>query len=144
MRLIIPALLALLLAPLRVEADNDVMPPITDAVVKKECGECHLAFQPKFLPEPSWKKIMATLANHFGEDASLKPETRDKVGAYLLANADSRRVDPNNPPLKITELFWFRDEHGDRDVQKQMRKLKLKSIVDCAGCHEDADRGYYD
>jgi hypothetical protein len=144
MRLIIPALLTILLAPFRVEADNDVVPPITDAVVKKECGECHLAFQPKFLPGPSWKKIMANLADHFGEDASLRPDVRERVEAYLVANADDRRVDPNNPPIQITKLFWFRDEHGDADVKKQMRKLKLKSIVDCVGCHKDADRGYYD
>ena len=144
MRLIFPTLLAILLAPLQVAADNDVMPPITDALVKKECGECHLAFQPKFLPEPSWRKIMATPPNHFGEDASLKPDIRVKVGAYLATNADGRRVNPDNPPLQITKLFWFRDEHGDADIKKQMRKLKLKSIVECAACHKDADRGYYD
>ena len=144
MRLIALALLAILLTPLRAHADNEVMPPITDPLVKKECGECHLAFQPQFLPEPSWGKIMQTLADHFGEDASLKPEIRDKVGSYLIANADNRRVDPNNPPLKITQLFWFRDEHGDGDVKKIYRKLKLKSIVDCVACHRNADRGYYD
>ncbi len=144
MRLIALALFAILLTPLRAEADNDIMPPITDPLVKKECGECHLAFQPKFLPAPSWRKIMQTLADHFGEDASLKPEIRDKVESYLIANADNRRVDVSNPPLKITQLFWFRDEHNDRDVKRMLRKRKLKSIVNCVPCHRNADRGYFD
>jgi hypothetical protein len=144
MRLIALALLTILLTPLRADADNDIMPPITDPLVKKECGECHLAFQPRFLPAPSWRKIMQTLADHFGEDASLEPEIRDKVGSYLIANAANRRVDANNPPLKITQLFWFRDEHNDRDAKRMLRKLKLKSIVDCVACHRNADRGYFD
>ena len=44
--------------------------PIKDAVVLKECGACHMAFQPQMLPKRSWGKIMSELPNHFGEDAS--------------------------------------------------------------------------
>jgi nitrate/TMAO reductase-like tetraheme cytochrome c subunit len=50
-------------------AEGDRMPPVTDATAKQECGTCHMAFQPGFLPARSWNRIMDGLADHFGEDA---------------------------------------------------------------------------
>ena len=144
MRLTVLALAAVFLAPLSAAADEDYAPPVTDPMVKKECGECHMAFPPAFLPTASWRKIMATLADHFGEDASVNPATRDKIESYILANTGNGRVDPDNPPLQITKLFWFRDEHNEGEVRRMSRRRKVKTMVDCAACHRNADRGYFD
>ncbi len=144
MRLTALALSAALLAPLAAMADDDYIPPVTDKLVKKECGECHMTLQPGFLPAPSWRKIMVTLADHFGEDASLNARIRDKVESYLIANAGNRRVDPDNPPLQITKFFWFRDEHNDGDVRRMARRRNVKTLVDCVACHRNADRGDFD
>lgn len=51
---------------------DERLPPIANDAVKKECGACHMAFQPQFLPQRSWRLMMGDLANHFGEDASRK------------------------------------------------------------------------
>ena len=145
MRLTALALSAALLAPLAAAADDyENVPPVTDPLVKKECGECHMTFQPAFLPPPSWRKIMVTLADHFGEDASLDVTVRDKIESYLIANAGNRRVDPDNPPLQITKFFWFRDEHNDGDVRRMARRRNVKTLVDCVACHRNADRGDFD
>ncbi|MDP3338305.1 MAG: hypothetical protein Q8S51_16135, partial [Rhodoferax sp.] len=53
--------------------------PVADAVVKEECGGCHLAFAPSMLPARSWTRMMADLANHFGDDASVDPATAKKI-----------------------------------------------------------------
>jgi len=47
------------------------VPPVADPVVRKECGSCHMAFPPQFLPRRSWQKLVATLADHFWENADL-------------------------------------------------------------------------
>ena len=67
--------------------------PVTDPVVKQECGSCHMVFPPQFLPKRSWQKLVETLADHFGENASLDDAQRQAVLAYLLAHAaDSRQA----------------------------------------------------
>ncbi len=142
MRLTALALSAALLAPLTAAADEDYAPPVTDPLVKKECGECHMAFPPAFLPTASWRKIMATLADHFGEDASLDAGTRDKIESYMITNAGNQRVDPDTPPLQITKRFWFRGEHSD--VRRMAIRRKVKTMVDCVACHRNAERGDFD
>ncbi len=144
MRLTALALSAALLTPLIAAADEDSVPPVTDPLVKTECGECHMAFQSAFLPAASWRKIILTLDNHFGEDASLDVGTRDKIESYLTANAGRGRVDRANPPLRITKLGWFLSEHRESEVKRMRKKRSVKTLADCATCHRDADRGYFD
>ena len=47
---------------------------ITNSVVSvvyvEECSECHIAYSASMLPQRSWKKMMASLDDHFGENAS--------------------------------------------------------------------------
>ena len=144
MRKTVLVLVAALFAPLTALADDEYIAPVTDPLVKKECGECHMTFHPALLPRASWRKMMATLATHFGEDASLDAETREKVEGFLIANTNDRRVDPNNPPLRFTTAGWFLDEHSEGDVEWMMRRRKIRSWADCVGCHRNAERGYYD
>ena len=72
-------------------------------------------FPPQFLPERSWQKLVDTLADHFGENASLGEAQRKAVLDYLLANAaDSPKagregrkfaqgIPAGQTPLRITE-----------------------------------------
>lgn len=144
MRLTVLALSAALLAPLVAVADDDSIPPITDPLVKKECGECHMAFQPRFLPAVSWRKIMASLDNHFGENAGLEAGTRDKIESYLVAHAGRWRVDSADPPLRITDFRWFHRAHREGELKRLRSRQNVKTMADCVACHRGANRGYFE
>ena len=61
--------------------------PVSDPVVREECGSCHLAFPPSMLPASSWKRMMGELDKHFGADASVSPATAEHITRYLSENA---------------------------------------------------------
>src|SRR5690242_1601006 len=92
------------------------------AAWKKECGACHMAFQPEFLPAQSWTALMAGLGNHFGENATLDAATSQAILAYLQAHAADasggrhhhnhalRGLSSGDTPLRITETpYWVRE-----------------------------------
>ncbi len=128
--------------------------PVADPVVKEECGSCHLAFPPAMLPASSWRRMMGELKSHFGDDASVDAETAARIARYLVANAadtgGSRYsgklldgVDPNSAPQRITELPQWVREH--RKVPAwEWRHKDVRTRANCAACHVDAERGYYD
>src|SRR5258706_9321948 len=62
----------------------------TNATYEKECGSCHFPYQPAWLPERSWRRIMGSLRDHFGDNAELKVQDRDAVLAYLVAGSAER------------------------------------------------------
>ena len=62
------AILFSALISLPVFGDDDRIQLITDQLTKNECSACHFAYPASMLPEASWKKIMESLENHFGED----------------------------------------------------------------------------
>jgi Dihaem cytochrome c len=119
-------------------AANGRVPAIADAVVIKECGACHFAYQPQFLPKAAWRKIMATLDDHFGDNASLPEATRGRIEAYLVANAGGGGA---AQPLRITELDRFKHQH--RKVS-QADWTKAKSKANCEACHNDAAKGRFE
>lgn len=128
--------------------------PVADAVVKEECGGCHLAFAPSMLPARSWTRMMADLKNHFGDDASVDPATAKKITAYLTANAADqagtrygnkllRDVASSQAPLRITELPRWVKEH--REVRaSEWTQSTVRSKANCTACHAGAERGYYE
>lgn len=135
-----------------VKADDDErMPPVTDPVVIKECGACHMVYQPGFLPAASWTKIMSDLKNHFGENATLDPAIAQPIEAYLTANAarSSRRMrasSGNEPPLRISETAWFKRKHDKRgrSSPENLKRHNAKTIAQCNACHRYANEGYYE
>ena len=129
-------------------------PPVTDAVVREECGSCHLAYPAALLPKNSWTRMMGELNNHFGEDASVDAATAERISLYLLANAadgDGQRygakllrgVSMDNAPLRITELPKWVSEHRKISAAEWNSK-KVGSKANCAACHADAERGYFE
>lgn len=128
-----------------------VKPVTADAAWQKECGDCHMAFHPTLLPAASWEKIMSSLDDHFGEDASLPAETATAIAAFLKANsaetsdslpANVFRKVSDTRPLEITQTpFWLRlhDEIPDA----VFKVPPVNSRQNCAACHGDAASGTF-
>lgn len=115
---------------------------IKDKIVKDECGACHMAYQPEFLPTASWKVIMNGLTDHFGGDASLDEMTIKHITDYLVKHAGrNRRFPKGNPPLRITKLHWFVRNHSG-EVSPRSRK-RAGTMSNCIACHRDAEKGYF-
>ncbi len=117
-----------------------------------ECGACHHPFHPSLLPRASWAKIMATLTDHFGEDASLPPARRDEIAAYLElyaaeawdTNAARRFIDVSTEqPLSITATAGWQWIHRRLDAA-QFNDPTVRAKSNCIGCHLDADSGRFD
>lgn len=142
---------AVFLHPAGASADGARMGKVTNEAAAEECGACHMAYQPGFLPQRTWRTIMQTLPDHFGEDASLDEATRKEIEDYLLANAaDAGRQQPEatdgQPPatLRISEMPWFRHEHGARRRARAEADPAIGSISNCAACHRGAESGNFD
>jgi len=128
--------------------------PVRDQTVIKECGACHMVFQPQMLPAKSWSKIIDGLPNHFGEDASVDAGTAKHIKAYHMKNAaDSswwggkfmRGLTKTSAPLRITETPRWLHEHDDDEVpERAWSDPKVKSKANCPACHRRANEGDYD
>mgnify|MGYP000311813154 CR=1 FL=1 len=123
----------------------------TDPAYKKACDDCHMAYPPGLLPAESWRRLMANLDDHFGENAFLMPGTKEKVRRYLTANAAGtadteaarhfRHVDPA-APLAVTETpYWRRRHAGIAKARFKAAPVKAKS--NCKACHRDATSGWF-
>jgi mono/diheme cytochrome c family protein len=125
-----------------------------NATFEKECGSCHFPYQAGWLPERSWRAIMSSLANHFGENAELKPAQRQEVLNYLVANsadkANSLRshemmevIKPGETPTSITKVLYVGGIHGGFLDPNFKGKPQVKTLANCATCHDKADRGWF-
>jgi hypothetical protein len=134
-------LLAALLAPALPAAADEMerVPPVTHAPTLKECGECHMAFPPALLPAASWRKLMAGLGDHFGEDASLEAALAAEIERYLVANA-GRRGDGSL--IRISDQRWFRHEHDF--AASVWQRPEIRSKANCEACHKEAARGWFE
>jgi len=123
------------------------------AMWKAECASCHMAYPPGLLPERSWRRMMAELDKHFGQNASLDAATAKAILDYLLQNSAERgtnrrstrflgAVPATATPLRITENAYFVREH--REVSPDAWKLpKVGSPANCNACHTDAEQGTF-
>ena len=123
--------------------------PMNQAYVD-ECGSCHMAYPAMLLPEQSWRKIMAGLEDHFGENAELDGTTRTEIEKYLVRESDRQtyrkmfRNLGNATPLRITELPYFVNKHDEIPARMVAGNEKVKSLSQCNVCHRDAERGRFD
>jgi hypothetical protein len=151
---IVASLLVAVIAIAHAEAEERIA-PVTDPVVKKECGSCHMAFSPQFLPRRSWQKLIETLSDHFGENAGLGDAQRKTVLEYLLANAsdgpragsEGRKFGASIPsaqtPLRITEVPRWVREHR-KVAADRWGNPSVKSKANCTACHKGAEQGIYE
>jgi hypothetical protein len=128
--------------------------PVNNELYASECGACHFAYQPGLLPARSWQRIMGSLDKHFGDNAELGAETRDKLLNYLVANAAdrsgarrsqkiARSVAPNEAPLRITETRYIRAKHDEIPLRYIKDNPEVKSLSNCGACHQRAAQGDY-
>ena len=123
----------------------------------EECGACHFAYQPGWLPARSWEKLLneKALVNHFGSNAELDKDTLQVIHDYAIENAAdasrykiSRKVtaatDQGEAPLRITELRFIKRKH--REIPEKMIKgnEQVKLLGNCNACHTQADKGLFD
>ena len=108
---------------------------------QEECGSCHVAYPPRFLPAESWRRMLGSLEDHFGADASVEPEARAAIESFVLAGAGRPRAG-EEAPRRITERRWFRSEHDDVPKDK-WRSAEVGSPANCGACHRKADQGSF-
>jgi len=152
-RFVLPiAALLSLVAGCALAEGGATVPPVRNQAMLKECGACHMAYAPQMLPARSWKKIMADLGNHFGENAALPDVERTEIEAYLLANAGDapnsggrrfmRGITADTTPLRITDTRFWKRRHGEISATA-FASTKVKSKANCAACHGAAPQGRF-
>ncbi len=136
---IVPVIALLLAAP-AAWADES-LPPVASELAQKECGSCHMAYQPQLLPAEAWTRLFDGLADHFGNDASLEEPVRQEILAYYVAHAG--RPTGEAASLRITEAPWWVREHREVRAATWARpEIKFKG--NCVACHRQAEQGNYE
>jgi hypothetical protein len=126
--------------------------PVTDPIVKKECGSCHTVF-PAVSSETFWQNNRDT--RPLRENASLGEAEQKAVLDFLLSHAadspnagrEGRKFGTSIPqadtPLRITETPRWVKEHREVKAEK-WKDPNVKSKANCLGCHKGAEQGVYE
>ena len=149
-RVIVAAVLCLTALPVRA----DQVRPVSDPETLKACAECHMAFQPAFLPARSWTRMMGQLNDHFGDNASMAPDKAERIRQVLVAGAADtgggkagakalRGVGASDVPLRMTETPRFMAKH-ERIAVREWKRPEVMSKSNCPACHKGAEAGAYD
>ena len=128
--------------------------PVKNPAYGEECGSCHFAFQPGWLPEKSWRKMMSGLEDHFGDNAELSAEANKNILDYLVANsADksdykrSKRIvgslKNNEIPLRISDTVYFKRKHDEIANRYVTGNPDVGSYSKCEACHTRAEEGSF-
>ena len=123
-----------------------------DPTYVKECGSCHMAYPPSLGTSARWTALMAGLADHFGEDASLDPALMLSIRAYLINNSaekwDTRpshelaELSPSDPLRLTATAFWIRTHRQIPAAVFKSKAVRVKGA--CNACHSDALTGRFD
>lgn len=136
-------LLAVIVAPLAARADSLPIPSGAPPSFQTECGSCHLPFPPALLTAPDWRRVMARLDKHYGDDASLDAKTRSEIEVFLTRYAATRdKMAGEGDPPRLTATPWFRHEHSEVPASL-WRDTRVVSASNCAACHERAAEGSF-
>jgi mono/diheme cytochrome c family protein len=125
-----------------------------NALYIEECGACHLAYPPPLLPTKTWQGIMASLEDHFGDNAEMDEETTAHLDSYherlvLQKGAPTLmsqmlRDLPDDPPLRVTEFPSFLRAHEVIAQQLDIEEFAEGFLSPCADCHREAADGIFD
>jgi hypothetical protein len=137
----------------RFEPRADVR-PVDNEAYASECGACHFAYQPGLLPGQDWERIMNTLDDHYGDDASLDPQLADEIRGYLLGNAADRSSLSRSRAFaadskmmgalpRITDTNYFVREHDEIPRRFAAGNPDVGSFSNCQACHRSAAVGVY-
>ena len=128
--------------------------PVQNETYRSECGDCHFAYQPGLLPQRAWERIMASLDEHYGDDASLDETQAAEIRSYLLDNAADRAdlsrsrafatgSEAGDALPRITNTGYFRREHYEIPARFVQGNTEVGSFSNCQACHRSADAGVY-
>jgi len=135
-------------------AATQFFPAITDAAYLKECGSCHMAYPPQFLPARSWNRVMGSLQDHFGDSAQLDAATQQRIHDYLIANAADKAqnehsfaimhsLNASEAPFRITATPYIAGLHAAVLDPAWRPNPRLKTLAECSVCHLRAQLGDY-
>lgn len=130
---------------------------VTDPTYNKECGSCHMAYQPGLLPPRAWAQIMtpAALSNHYGDDASLSEDLRKQISTVLGIDSPDLALQGNpfnqgagdtasaGTLPRISTTASFRHEHGRIPARLIKGNADVGSLSNCNACHRGAADGDY-
>ena len=123
-----------------------------NAAYEKECGACHVVYQPWLLPSNSWEKILSMLPAHFKETVEIDKEALEDIAEYLgrySADKETNKISLNiikrlnkETPLRISETFYIRKEHHDLE-EAVFQRPSVGSRSNCVACHPAAGKGIF-
>ena len=131
---------------------NNAVKSLANPTYQSQCGVCHFAYPPEFLPESSWLKLLAGLDDHFGEFVSLDTDSQKIITDYLKSNSadhsTSKRAAKimkglgSQAPLRITEIPYIIKEHH-KISPNVLKRESIGSLSNCIACHTTAADGMY-
>lgn len=124
------------------------------AVYRQECGDCHMAYPPPLLPAGSWKTIMDSLDEHFGDNAELDAARATEISAYLARHSAGEdrsaysdraaRAAGGTQPLRITATDYFVGQHHEIPRKMVEDNAGIGRFSRCEACHTGAADGSFD
>ncbi len=124
-------------------------------VLALECGDCHIVFPAYLLPAQSWRLIMDTTEDHFGDELDLEEEDAETIREYLVRHSADHST--REAAFKILESLKWRYEHVNSIVHtpywkkthkripsKVFKKKEIDSKFSCDACHPDIVKGRID
>lgn len=124
-------------------ADSLPLPADTPTSYRNECGSCHLAYPPALLAASDWHRILDSLENHFGSDASLGARTEKEIASFLDRHAGNpRKIGRVGEPPRISRSERFVRKHHEVPA-RYWTDPRVKSAANCEACHRHAAQGNY-
>jgi mono/diheme cytochrome c family protein len=123
------------------------------AAYKESCGSCHMAYGAYLLPEASWRKMLDTPDDHFGDTLGLDAEAKRQVLDYLLTNAADRnggkigrkimKHSQGNAQERISTLPYIQRKHR-KIASAVFNRPSVGGLQNCIACHAGAEQGDFD
>ena len=118
----------------------------------EECASCHTLYPPFLLPQKSWERMMETLADHFGDDASLDEVSRRAIERYLTENSAEhstkevavyilQSIDEKKDIIAITQTPYWKERHSALD-DALFKSKNVRTKANCKACHRGFEQGW--